>query len=175
MHQNNLYSMFEDPSLPDLVPEDTILNDPFGLDNLIMPSSQPDIVGIERKLDNMTIDTNTQGLRIEIERVKRQRLQASLRQVKRDLTLMNSEINGLKSELRNFHEIQDSINYQLDGEDTRTNTLAFRCMTRMNEVLSALVSCVILSPETRSEVKTLIQELTTTIQHFSVRYAATYV
>ena len=88
---------------------------------------------------------------------------------------MNSEINGLKNELRNFHEIQDSINYQLDGEDTRTNTLAFRCMTRMNEVLTALVSCVILSPETRSEVKILIQELTTTIQHFGVRYAASYV
>ena len=111
---------------------------------------------------------------MEIERVKRQRLQASIRQVRRDLAITSPEIIEIKNELKNFKEAQNAINYQLDGENARTNTLAFRSLARICEILTALIPSTSLPPETHPEVKILLQELITTIQHFGVHYAASY-
>jgi len=74
--------------------------------------------------------------------------------------------------LKHLKETQNSINYQLDGENTRTNTLAFRSLSRVCEILTAIVLIVPLSLEPSIEVKTLLHELAMTIQHFGVYYVA---
>ena len=76
MHQDNLLSLFGDPTLPDLVPEDPMFDDLFRVNDSMIPPVHPDVVELGRKLDSLTVETNTQGLRMEIEKVKRQRLQA---------------------------------------------------------------------------------------------------
>ena len=174
MYRDNLLSLSGDPTLPDLVPEDPIFDDLLRVNDWMMPTMHPDVVELGRKLDNLTIEFNTHGLRIEIERAKRQRLQASIRQVKRDLAITNPEIIEIRNELRHFKESQNTINYQLGGENARTNTLAFRSLARICEILTALIPGAPLSPESSPEVKILLQELTTTIQHFGVHYAASY-
>ena len=172
MYRDNLLSLSGDPTLPDLVPEDPIFDDLLRVNDWMTPITHPDVVELGRKLDNLTIESNTQGLRMEIERAKRQRLQASIRQVKRDLATVSPEIVEIRNELKHFKESQNAINYQLNGENARTNTLAFRSLARVCEILTALVSDAPLSPESSPEVKILLQELTTTIQHFGVHYAA---
>jgi len=126
-------------------------------------------------LDNLIIESNTQGLRLEIERAKRQRLQASVRQVRRDLAIPCPELAEIRTELNQFKEFQNVVNYQLDGENARTNTLAFRSLSRICEILAALIPTASLSPESSPEVKILLQELTTTIHHFGVHYAVPHV
>ena len=69
----------------------------------------PDVIELSRKLDNLTIESNTQGLRLEIERAKRQRLQASIRQVRRDLAIPCPELSEIRMELNQFKEIQNYV------------------------------------------------------------------
>ena len=175
MQQNTLLSLNEDPTLPDLIPEDLLFDDLLRVNESMMPLVHPDVVELGRKLDSLTIEVNTQGLRLEIEKVKRQRLQASIRQVKRELVTMSAEINEIRNELKHFKDSQNAINYQLDGENARTNTLAFRSLARICEILTSLMPSISLSPGTGPEVKILLQELATTIQHFSIHYPASYV
>ena len=78
MYRDNLISLTEDPTLPDLVPEDPIFDDLLRVDDWTIPTMHPDVIELSRKLDNLTIESNTQGLRLEVERAKRQRLQASV-------------------------------------------------------------------------------------------------
>ena len=72
MNYDNLINLTSDPTLPDLVPEEPIYDEIFKIDDLLMPVPHPDIAELSRKLDLLTVETNTQGLRIEIEKVKRQ-------------------------------------------------------------------------------------------------------
>jgi len=73
MQQNTLLSLNEDPTLPDLIPEDLLFDDLLRVNESMMPLVHPDVVELGRKLDSLTIEVNTQGLRLEIEKVKRQR------------------------------------------------------------------------------------------------------
>ena len=75
---NNLINLTEDPTLPDLLPEEPMFNELLQMEDLTMPVPHPDVVELSRKLDNLTIESNTQSLRLEIEKTKRQRLSARL-------------------------------------------------------------------------------------------------
>jgi len=174
MYPDNLISLTADPTLPDLLPEDTLLNE-FRLDDFATPLFQSDIIEINRKIEQLTIDLNTQGLRLEIERVKRQRLQTSLRQIKHDMALPCPELLALKNELIQMRDYQNTLNYQLDNENAKTNTLSFRSLSRICQIFAELIPCITLSPNSNPEVHILLQELSNTIHHFGVHYAASYV
>ena len=156
MFQSNLIHLTGHLALPDLLPEEPILNDLFQINDLIVPATHPDIVELNRRLDHLSLETNTQRLRIAVERAKRQRLQATIRQVKQDLSIPCPDIAILKNELEHMREHQNAINYQLDGETARTNTLLFRSLSRICQILIALVPCVTLPSETNPEVSILL-------------------
>ena len=103
-------------------PLEPMFNELLQMDDLTMPVPHPDVVELSRKLDNLTIESNTQGLRFEIERAKRQRLQASVRQVKRDLAIPCPDLIEIRNELNQFKEYQNVINYT--GQQNLTFILA---------------------------------------------------
>jgi len=74
MSENYLTYLNGNPTIPDLLPEEPIYDDLFTLNDLTMPLPHPDIAELNRKIESLTIELNTQGLRLEIERSKRQRL-----------------------------------------------------------------------------------------------------
>ena len=171
MFQNNLISL----TIPDLLHEEPLPSDLFWIDDLLTPITHPDVVELNRRLDHLSLETNTQGLRISVERAKRQRLQATIRQVRQDLSTPCPDIAIIRNEMEHMREYQNAINYQLDGETARTSTLMFRSLSRICKILTVLVPCVILPPEDSPEVGILLQELNRTIQQFGVHYAASYV
>jgi len=175
MFSDIMTSLSNDPTLPDLIPEDYLFDGLLGVDSVAIPNTPSDVNELRRKFDSLTIECNTLHLRLEIERAKRQRMQASLRQIRRDLTIMNPEIATIKNELKHFKDSQNTINYNLDGENARTNTLAFRSLARMSELLTTVIPGTSLTPASSHEAKILLQELITTIQHFGVHYAASSV
>ena len=174
MLQNNLTSLNDDPTLPDLLAEDTFVND-FRIDDIPTTLTYSDITEINRKLEHLSLETNTQGLRIEVEKAKRQRLQTSVRQLKNNATLPCPELIALRNDLQQTRDQQNAINYQLDNENARTNTLAFRSFSRIYQILAALIPCATLPYDANPEVQILLQELNKTIHHFGVHYAASYV
>ena len=175
MNYDNLISLTNDPFLPELVPEEPIYDEIIKINDLMMPVPYPDIAELNRRIETLTVEINTQGLRLEIERTKRQRLQSTVRQMKHELTVPHPSLVELQNELTQYKDLQTAINYQLGGENVKTNTLAFRSISRICELLSAMIPGAIVSPNLGPEMKILLQELSLTVQQFGVHYAASYV
>jgi len=148
-------------------------NESLPLDDLITMMPQLQMTDLSGKLDSLAIDANTHGLRIEIERSKRQRLQTTVKQLKRDLSVANDDIAFLKNEIAQLRDQQNIVNFQLSNENVRTNTLAFRSLSRISQIL-ALGPHNLQSFE-NTELEILLQELDSTVRLFGVYYAASYV
>jgi len=174
MNQNNFINLIGDPVLPDLLPEEPVYDELLPIDDLMMFAPQPEITDLSRKFELLTVDTNTHGLRIEIERSKRQRLQTTVRQLRQDLSIASADIAILKSEITQLRDHQNTINLQLNNENARTNTLSFRSLSRIGQILALVPDSTQLS-ETSTEMEILLQELNSTIRQFGVYYAASYV
>jgi len=171
MFQNDATEFIIDPTPPNLLShEEPIYDELFQLDNLIAPTPLPEIVELGRKIDSLTIEVNTLNLRLELERTKRQHLQTTMRQLRRDKTSLNSDVQTIRSELLQLRDQQTTINYQLDNQNARTNALSFRSMSRIDQILAALVPNSFLSTETRTELMILLKELANTVQHFGMIY-----
>ena len=173
MFENEADNCLNDPLLPNLLPEGSLPNEPLPLDDLLTMMPQLEMTDLSSKLDSLAIDANTHGLRIEIERSKRQRLQTTVKQLKRDLAIANDEIAFLKNDIAHIREQQNIINFQLSNDNVRTNTLAFRSLSRISQIL-AFGPHTIPSFE-NTELEILLQELDSTVRLFGVHYAATYV
>ena len=130
MYQNNLLNLTGDPILSDLLPEGPLPDDLFQLSDLTVV--HPDLVALNKRLDHLTLETNTQGLRIAVERAKRQKFQAIIRQVRQDISIPCPDIAMMKHDLMAIREHQNAINYQLDSETARASTLTFRCLSRIH-------------------------------------------
>ena len=174
MAYNHSINLSNDPVLPDLLPEEPLFHELLQINDLTMPVFHPDIAELTRRLDNLTVEYNTQGLRLAVEKAKRQRLQTMVHQIKSDLTRPNPELIALRSEINQMKDYQNAVNHQLDNENARTNTLSFRSFSRIGQLFAELTPCVTLPPNSSPEVQTLLRELLNTVQHFGVYYAASH-
>jgi len=176
MLHNNMIDLFDDATLPDLLlAEEPLYSEAFKIDDLVMPPPHPQIAELSRKIESLTIEVNTQGLQLEIERTKRQRLQSTVRQLKRDIVAPCPDLLAIQNDLVKFKGQQEATNYMLDGENARTNTLAFRSISRICQLLTAMMPSASVSPDAVPEVNILLHELLLTVQQFGVHYAASYV
>jgi len=172
--QNDFDNLFYDPLLPDLVPEGHVYDEFLNLNEFPMPTPHPEMTDLTHQFEALNIESNTHGLRIEIERTKRQRLQATVKKLKNELHAACADITTVRDEINQLREQQNAVNFQLSNENIRTNTLAFRSLSRIGQILT-------LGPlnnqpvENYSELEILLQELHSTVRHFGIHYAASYV
>ena len=124
---------------PVLIPEDPPIDNQFPVETPLITSLHSDISAINTRLENLTIESNTQSLRIEVERVKRQKLHLSLRQVKQNMLLPCPDIASLKYNVEAMQGNQNAINYQLEGEITNMNVMTFRRLSRMHQIITFLL------------------------------------
>jgi len=175
MFSNNFSLQDEDPALPDLIPENYLFDNLINIDNATTQVTPSDIDELKRKIDGLVVECNTLNLRLEIERTKRQRLQATVRQLKRDAIAPFPSLLELRDELSEFKRQQEATNYLLDGENTRTNTLTFRSVSRICQLLNTMLPGTAMPPESIPEVEILLHELSLTAQQFGVYYTTSYV
>ena len=136
MNENNFVNLINDPLLPDLIPEGHIYDDLLTMDDFTMFTPQPELVDLTRKFESLNIDSNTHGLRIEIERTKRQRLQATVKRLRHEFSAACADIAILRDEITQLRDQQNAVNFQLSNENARTNTLAFRSLSRIGQILA---------------------------------------
>ena len=162
-------------ALPDLLPEDLMFSDLLPVDGLAMPAPYPDFAEWGRKIDNLIIECNTLNLRLEVEKSKRQRLQSTVRQIKRDMVIPCPDLTSIQRDFDRFKEQQNTANYIMDGENARTNTLAFRSISRICQFLTTMLTGASSFPDATDELNVLLHELSLTIRQFGVHYAASHV
>ena len=107
MFNSNLISLTEDPTLPDLISEEPLPSDLFHIDNIVTPITHADVVALNQKLDNLSLEANTHGLRLAVERAKRQRLQATVRQ---DLSTPCPDAVKLRNDMEVMRDHQNTVN-----------------------------------------------------------------
>ena len=172
---NTLMNLTESPAIPDLIPEELMFDDLLDVNNAMIPAIPHDIAEWGRKLDLLIVECNTLSLRLEIEKAKRQLLQSTVRQLKRETLLPCPDIATIKQDLDKFREQQNTTNYMLDGENARTNTLAFRSISRICQLVTIIMQGTYVSTEAIDEANILLHELTLTVQQFGVHHSASYV
>ena len=73
MYSSYLMNSSMDPVLPDLLPEGSLFDDLLHSDVPALATTHPDITTLNHRLDRLSLDTNTQSLRIDVEKAKRQK------------------------------------------------------------------------------------------------------
>ena len=164
-----------DLMFPDLLPEDPMIS------NLLpkeMPQPLPsyhDIKSISDRLEHLELVANTHSLQLKVERIKRQRLRASLKQYKRDAITPSADITSLQQTVTFNYEQQTTTNYQLGGELDKLSTLTFRCLSRTQQLMSNIIPRVASSPDDYNLMMQQLDEIGRTIQQFRVIYQVSYV
>jgi len=97
---HNDYSLFNmDLAIPNLVPAEVMFDDLPQINDPEITSLKNEIADINARLEKITIDSNTQSLRVDVERVKRRKLQTSLKQVRNKMSNPCPDIAVLKQQM----------------------------------------------------------------------------
>ena len=111
----------------DILNEDEFPMLPLTFDNpsdLFPP--HPDILAINSQLERLNIDSHTQSLRTEMERVKHQKLRIKPKRVKRELLPNNKIINNLSASVNQLQESVSSLRYLYEKESAHLQTVSYR-------------------------------------------------
>ena len=164
-----------DPVIPDLLPEGSFQDDLLDTNIPVPVIPNADIVTLNQRFDQLSLDTNTQSLRIEIEKVKRQKLSATIRRLRQDLLSPHPEIARLRQDVDTMRNEQNSINYYLEAEIASNGAMTFRGLSRIHQILALMLPQTTLPVNHGPELNQLIQELGRTLQQFHVKYTVSYV
>ena len=164
-----------DLMFPDLLPEDPMINNLISMETPQLLPSSHDIKTISDRLENLEIVTNTHSLRIEVERVKRQKLRSSLKQFKHDAFTPSADMASLRQTVTFNYDQQTTTNYQLGGKLDKLSTLTFRCLSRMQQLLTTVIPRIASSPDDYNSIMQQLDEIGRTIQQFRVYHQVSYV
>lgn len=78
MNENNKFLYYSDecPLLPELAPFDTVD---------LFPNND-EVMGLSKMVEQLNIEVNTQNLKVELEKLKHQRLGTTLKRIRRETT-----------------------------------------------------------------------------------------
>ena len=161
--------------LPDLIAEGPFLDETLftGAPSAVVTPS--DILNLSSKMDNLIIAVNTQALQIEVERVKRRKLQSTVRVIKQNLSLPCQDVITLTQETQAARYAQDSLNFQFDDAIIQLNTVSFRCVARIHQCMMTVLPYLPMPPDSHLETSQLLDELLRTLRQYSMLRQATYV
>ena len=132
-------------------------------------------LSLNSRLEHLSLEINTQSLRIEVERAKRQKMRASLKQLKQEISTPCPDIAPLRQEISVIHENHNATSYHLEGEITRLSTMSFRCFSKMHQILVLLLPHISIPSNECTDVVQLLNEFTRTLHQFHVLYEASYI
>jgi len=125
---------------------------------------QNDLVFINQCLEQLSIDVNTQNIKLELETLKRRRLRRSMNQIKNEITAL-SQLLAHQSQkqvvLRSQIEIlSESINSELACLTQRTHC----CIGRIHHLLIATVPRIFMTEAEHNDIAQQAAELLRALQ-----------
>ena len=163
--------LYEDLNFPDLFIDEPIVPGITSAEEEIIKILPSELKAINARIDRLEAALSTQTLRLELERAKRQKLRLLVKQRRPEVPVLHPEALRQLIEVNFAH--QETINYHLGGRIDHLNTVAFRCFSRTQQLLSYILPCVTITPSDFPDVNCLLEEIGRTLQHLSVHQPTT--
>ena len=120
MNFSNFFDLTMELTLPDLLPEGSLFNETFLPENPSTIITHPEIVALNSRIDQFFLESNTQSLRIELEKHKRQKLRTTIKQVKQNMIIPSPDIASLRYDAEKSGCYQLPVgrgNYHYENDD----------------------------------------------------------
>jgi len=166
--ENNLYDDLDFPNLIDTIPVFPMITPAEEELLRILPS---ELKALNARLEYLEKGLSAQSLCLEIERTKRQRLSLSIKSIQPETSAFH--ISSLKQIIENNFVHQNTVNFQMQGDTDRLNTLTFRCLSRMQQLLSFILPNVTITSSDFPDTTVLLEEIGRTLQQLCILRSTT--
>jgi len=141
-----------------------LLNDsvPLFPEPLSLPSE--DLIQLSQRLDQLTIDVNTQNIRAELETFKRQQLRRTVKQIKAEVSTLNQIINQQQTENNILREQIATLNITIFSELACLTQRTHCCLGRIHHPLIATIHRINMTEEEHHDLSQQTYELLRALQ-----------
>ena len=123
-------------------------------------------MALTTQVEQLNIDIHTQSLRVEVERVKRQKLRATLKRVSREVIPSNHILFQVRHDMAIMQEQVITIRCLYESEIARLGILSYRCFSRLHQLLISITIYISMSAIDHTELSQLVYEFLRTTQLF---------
>ena len=142
----------------------SLLNDTFQFNLLELFPSHDDVLSLSKQVEHLSLEINTQGLKVEIERLRRRRLGTTLKQVRHETIPIRNMLTQLQHENSILKEQICTSSNTHASENTRLGMITYCCLSRLHQILISVIPHVPMSPNEHSEVSQLTYEFLRAVQ-----------
>ena len=118
----------------------------------ILPS---ELKALNARIEYLEKGMSAQSLMLEVERAKRQRLSVTLKSIHPETSTF--QFDNLKQLVENNVVHQNTINFQQQGDIDRHNTIMFRYLSRMQQLLSFILPNVAITSSDKPDTNQLLE------------------
>jgi len=163
--------LLNDPDFPDLFSDESPALNITPADKDLITMLPSELKAMNDRIERLEIALNTQTLRLELERAKRQKLASIMKQRRYETPVTQLEALQQLTETNYIH--QEAINYQIGGSIDHLSTVMFRCLSRTQQLLSYALPCIPITPSDHPDVTCLLEEIGRTLQQLCVHQPTT--
>jgi len=160
--------LINDPDLSDIFGDDFLAPNVASADKDLLSMLPAEIKALNDRVERLEIALNTQTLRLELERSKRQKLALTSKHRRQETPV--PQLETLQQLINTNQVYQEAINYQIGGSIDHLSTVMFRCLSRTQQLLSFAFPCIPITPSDQPDVTSLLEEIGRTLQQLHVHY-----
>ena len=136
-----------------------VLNDPLIFNPIDLFPSSDDVLSISRLVEQLSIDLNTQHLKIEVKKLKREKLRATIKHVKQESIPTQQMLDQIHSDNTINREQLGAISNTYASELAHLILVTHCCLSRFHQVLTSMIPRISMPFDEHEEVLELIFEL----------------
>ena len=140
MNPNDIILSLTEESCPLLMTEPPILE--F---NDLFPIHQ-DLAQLTERMSRIDVDQNTHDLRIELERMKRRKLSASVNNIRKEIFPNNNMVTQIQFGLSTLQERVGAIDILYNNEMARISSLTYRSLSRIHHLFITILPYLTMKP-----------------------------
>jgi len=146
--------LFNDLDFPDFFINEPIVPMITPAEGELIKMLPSELRTMNARVDRLETALSTQILLPALERTKRQKLKILMRQRQPEVPVTHPET--LKQMIESSARYQESINFQLGGSIDRLSTLAFRSLSRMQQLMTFVLPSVTIAPSDFPDTTSLL-------------------
>ena len=125
-----------------------------------------ELKAINDRVARLETALSTQALLLALERTKCQKLKLLIKRRQPEIPVTPPET--LKQLVESNAMYQEAINYQFGNSIDRLSTIAFRCFSRIQQLMTFAIPSILVTPSDYPDAASLLEEIGRTIQQLCV-------